>query len=251
MKFSTSMSPRSAALTLLLAAGTFASQAHSSVVSVYWTGTITGYFEFGVGALPTGVSVGSPITGELRFDTDEYSTASRILGSDTFGDVFRFGESLSLNIASGSQEWNILGSDIGLITNTSAGQQAFDVFGTSERHTAESFAGYVGAFEVAFALFAKATPFSIFDTSDLQSAIFDFERPTSASGFLSTRLLDENDDFVDGYYLDFSIHRSSSSPIPEPSISILLAFTAMSVVIRRYRNGEAEQVGAGDAEEAV
>ena len=231
---------RVATLSILLFAGAFAESARSAVVTVYWTGAITDIFEFGIGGVPSGISIGTPISGELVFDSTQFIATSAINGSSSFGDVYRYDGALSLNVYAGSHDWSILGSDVGLINYTSRPRQAFDVFSTSDRNTYDSFPGYVGAFEVGFALFAEASPFSIFDTTDMENATFDFEHPTSAAGSLTTRLLDENDDFVDGYYLDFIISQSSSSPIPEPSVCLLMAFAA-TVLAAQRRKQPAEQ----------
>ncbi len=218
--------------------------ASAAVVTVYWTGAITDCFHFG-GEASAGVADGAPISGELSFETDSYETHFSLHGSHTFGDGYHYGSTASMNFSIAGSEWMISGTDLNLISYAFEAKQAFDSFSTSARNLPILFPGYVGEFEAGFALFAENSPFSIFDTSEIENAVFDFENPTSGGGFLTTRLLDENSDIVEGYYLAFTITQSSSSQIPEPSIPAFLGAVSCATLARRSRK-QAEQAGAGN-----
>jgi hypothetical protein len=206
----------------------------AAVVTVYWTGTITDCLYFG-GAMPAGVANGAPISGELVFETSQYESHTYINGSHNFSERYRYGGTTSLQFSVPGCDWVISGTDISLTGYSFEPKQAFDVFSTSDRNGPLVFPGYVGAFEAAFALFAEISPYPVFDTSNIDAAVFDFEHPTSGSGFLSTRLFDENDNIVEGYYLGFTISQSSSNPIPEPSVPVLIGTAICAFFSRRFR----------------
>ena len=132
-------------------------------------------------------------------------------------------------------EWLISGTDLSLIHYVFGSKQAFDPFSRSTNHVPILFPGYVGEFDAGFALFSENSPFRVFDTSDIENAVFDFENPTSGGGFLTTRRLDGNNNIVEGYYFNFSITQSSSSPIPEPSIPAYLGALFCMMLARRTR----------------
>jgi hypothetical protein len=225
--------------TFLLAAS-LVTPTSAAVVTVYWAGTITGYTHFG-GQLPAGVANGVAISGALSFETDSYDTHFSITGSHTFGDRYRYGSIASMQFNVTGSEWRISGADLSLISYVFEPKQAFDAFSDSDRNGVLLFPGYVGEFEAGFALFAESSTYPIFSDSDISTAAFDFENPTSGGGFLTTRRFDENDDIVEGYYLTFTITQSSSSPIPEPSIPIYLGAVFCAILVRRSRKPQAEQ----------
>ncbi len=219
--------------TFLVAASSVAPTS-AAVVTVYWSGMITDYTHFG-GQLPAGVANGAAISGALSFEADSYDTHLAVTGSHTFGDRYRYGSIASMQFNVTGSEWGISGTDLSLISYVFEPKQAFDAFSDSDRNGILVFPGYVGEFEAGFALFAESSPYPVFSGSDISTAAFDFENPTSGGGFLTTRRLDANDDIVEGYYLTFTIIQSSSSPIPEPSIPAYLGAVVCAMLVGRSR----------------
>lgn len=198
-----------------------AHSAQSATVTLYWTGTISYVAEFSDNAVPAGISEGAVISGELRFEAEQYSNHGNILGSHSFGDRYGYGNVLVLTARAAGHEWGVTGSDVSLMQYADPPTQSFDVFSTSDRNSFDPFPKSVGYSEFGFALLNQGSAYSIFDNREIQRTVFDFEHPTSASGFLSSRLFEPGGNISDGYYLQFTISRTSSIPIPESSVGML------------------------------
>lgn len=225
---------RSKRIFAILAIYTLVAPASAAVVTVYWTGTITQYSYFG-GAVISGLSIGVPISGDLSFDTSDYDSRIYLNGSHSFGDRYHYGSSTLLRFSVSSSNWILAGTDITFDTKSYELVQSFGADSHSDRNGFLVFPGYAGMFSGGLALFAEDSPYPIFDSSDIETAAFDFENPTSGAGSLSTLLLNEQGDIVEGYSILFTISQSSSSPIPEPSIPLFFAAGCFAIVALRSR----------------
>ena len=225
---------RSKRVCSVLAFLTLVAPASAAVVTVYWTGTITQYSYFG-GAVPAGLANGVSISGDLSFDTANYDSRVYLNGSHSFGERYGYGSSALLRFSVANSEWILVGTDITFDTKSYEPMQSFDATSHSDRNGFLAFPGYAGMFAGGFALFAENSPYPVFDSSDIETAAFDFENPTSGGGSLTTQLLDVHGDIVEGYYLSFTISQSSSSPIPEPSVPLFFVVGTCAVLARRSR----------------
>ncbi len=196
-------------------------EAEVNLISLSWSGHISGVTSFRQDAVPSGISQGDLISGSLTFEPGQYSASSYIYGNIVTGYEYRYGDGLEQTINIGLWEWVINGADISLTNSFSYTSQAFDVFSTSEKCSFDSFPNYVGRFEYGFALFDKDTPLNLFDSYQIEGLQLILDEVSEASGFLTTRLWDDNRDVVDGYYITFVIDEISHSPIvPKPASPI-------------------------------
>lgn len=208
---------------------------HAATLQVHWSGTVSYLNEFAPGAVPDGVAEGASVSGTLNIDLPDYDQYMSLNGSHSFGEAYRYSGGLSHTLTIGESQWSVVGGGVSFIYYSYEPKAAFDIFSTSDRSEYISFPNFVGPFELGYAFFAENSP-PIFSLSDgIEEASFDLEQSAYANGFLSSRLWDENDDIVDGYYLTFDITSISSAVVPEPS-SATFALAGTSLLwLRRDR----------------
>jgi len=220
---------------LVLSSLGFGTPIYSAVITLSWKGIIDNLVEFNPDSVPAGTVIGAAVSGVLVFETNQYTQHLNIQASHEYGERYRFDSGLTNSVTIDANQWHLTGSSLDLIGYVYEPTQAFSVFAISERNSTEAFPGYVGSFEFGLALFATNSPRGLFDSLDLESANFELASATSASGFLSTRLWDENDDIVQGYYMSFVVTGISSTSVPEPSDGLMIMTSVLSWVARRRR----------------
>jgi hypothetical protein len=217
----------------------FPNNAEGKLISLYWSGHITDIVSFGPEAVPSGISQGDLIRGSLTFETLQYSSISRLYGNVESGYLYQYKKGLKQTIYIETWKWVIKGADIRLIDSLSYPQRAFDVFSTSEDYYYDSFPNYVGTFEYGFALFDSNSPLELFDSYQIENLHLALDEVSSAGGFLSTRLWDNNGDIINGYYIDFEIDQTSYIPIAPNTTQSDLVITAVSnIPVSKMRGGK-------------
>lgn len=159
-------------ISILLAAAGIAS-AESKYIS--WVGEVESITEFKEGALPEGIKVGSLISGSINYDSTFAHEERNILGSHSYGTIFRFPSDVIQRVFIRDHEWIVRGADIRFSTWTfsmwtpATGRitertDYFDIFSISSRNSVVDFPGFVGAFEMGFTVGNDSEPYQLYQS---------------------------------------------------------------------------------------
>lgn len=214
-------------ITILLAAlGTACAESNY----VGWVGEIESITEFKEGALPEGIEVGSLIAGSISYDSIFAHEERNILGSNSSGTIFRFPADVIQKVMIRDHTWIVEGADVTFSTwtfsswNPITGQvidrtEWFDIYSISDRNSIVSFPGFVGAFEIGFAVGEDTSPYELYQSIELDNPQFNFEHFTREGGHLSSRFFDENGNITDGFYISFKITMVLENSLP-PAVNM-------------------------------
>jgi hypothetical protein len=219
--------------------------ASADIYTVSWTGAIEGITEFKEGALAEDIEVGSLISGSISYDPAFTYEERTILGSNSSGTIFRFPSDAIQKVMIKDHVWAVEGADISFSTTTfsswnpTTGQTTertewFDIYSISDRNSVVDFPGFVGAFEMGFAVGDDTSPYNLYQSSELENPQFDFQSFTREGGHLSSRFFDENGDITDGFYITFGIDAVEFSVVPEASsFGFILSLAALITLTKR------------------
>ncbi len=101
-------------LSVLLIFAVYPLKSEASQISLDWTGHVTHITSFRDGAVPTGISIGSSVRGDLTFDSGLYSSSREIMG-DPYGNRYRYTEGLQRTIDIETWKWSFKGADVSLL----------------------------------------------------------------------------------------------------------------------------------------
>jgi hypothetical protein len=191
---------------------------YAATISVYWTGHVTSITSFSPGAVPTGVTQNSQISGNLIFESTQYTSRSKILGNFSSGEKYRYTTGLIQTITSEGWEWQISGADVTLQHIFSSDRQSFGTYSTSDNYSYNSFPNFVGRFEYGISLSDGNAPLQLFNSYQINNLALALDEITRASGHLASRHWDQNGDIDDGYYITFGIDVVSLTPVPLPPV---------------------------------
>lgn len=215
-----------------------ATASHADVMRIEWSGTIDSITEFRDGALPDGVSVGMGISGITDYNPDDPYEHRDILGSHTFGDVYRFAGSVLQVVNAGEYVWRTEGAKLSFTGWSYETRESFDVFMTSDEGSVLEFPNYVGYVAMGFFAWDDTDPLLLYQSRILDAPGFDFSQFTDAGGSLTTCYFDGGGDITDGYSLWFDIASISISTIPEPSAGLLVCSGLAVLTLIRARKRE-------------
>jgi len=189
-------------------------KSEAAMLSLNWSGQVTSITSFNENAVPASIAIGSEVLGSLVYDLTGYNSSYDVFGF-FYGSTYRYPEGLRRTIDIGAWKWAFNGGDISLVRYPLT-FQAFDIYTTSENYGYDLFPNYVGRFEYGVAFFDSDYPFGLFGSSAMQKP--DLNQMTVANGFLTTRLWDNQDNIIDGYYITFDIDEASFNSVPLPSM---------------------------------
>lgn len=227
MQFSTSI--------IISLLGVLSISSHGASLRIEWSGTINSLTESHLDAAPSSISEGMYISGFVEYDTVDAHRKIHILGSHTFGNIYKFQGSVIQEIRIGDLIWRTEGANITFTGYSYESWQAFDVDTRSDRNTVISFPDYAGYARLSFSVWEDSEPLQLFSSTDIDDPQFNFSQFTGAGGRLRTALDNSGSD-IDGYDIGFKISLISAISIPEPSSSILLAVGFSSLVLLRKKS---------------
>jgi hypothetical protein len=93
---------------LLVAFAALSMTVRSAVVTIYWSGAITKVDDYGGVSIPSGLTVGNTISGDVSFETTSYTTEHGFDISDVTGRVYSYDSALSSRVYVAGTEWVII-----------------------------------------------------------------------------------------------------------------------------------------------
>lgn len=202
----------------LIIAGNFVASApiFGAPIIISWEGTVSSIPIIGTSNPPSGLAVGTPISGNVVFDLAQSSSSGLIYASYEHGTRHRFGDPLFQSITAAGHHWKTYGGSLNLIETINGDMKTVNVFSTSEYDRATSFPDYAGTFEAGFAISDELKPLDLF-RGESPNITFNVSQMTYGNGFLTTRHWDGNDTLVAGYYINFVINKVSQGAYSEPT----------------------------------